>query len=257
MPPTPTECSQDSTAAFDGGAIASNAGALRLREVDRGISLSRQVAACFKDGRRRDRIEHCRNAGRAAHSWHCPWLRVGYHGGRVHPPLPAPYPAKGFSPHPPLRSLRQYRPRRQYRAAARTARLCAATCGEGGRSQSRRTGRDDLAALFLLRRAHDRHRVFRTRYAAALPAALHRPHLVRHVMSCDPLLRRVTPSSVAGLSAALPDRCLQSAPSGASAQLYCLLNHTFQSATASTGPAEAKITRKLLAAVATLPLKSP
>lgn len=64
-----TECSQDSfdfaslgsrkvTAAFDGGAITSNAGALLLREADRGIGLSRQVAACFRDGRRQDRIEH-------------------------------------------------------------------------------------------------------------------------------------------------------------------------------------------------------
>ena len=64
-----TECSQDSldfaslgsrkvTAAFDGGAITSNAGALLLRQADHRIRLSRQVAACFKDGRRQDRIEH-------------------------------------------------------------------------------------------------------------------------------------------------------------------------------------------------------
>jgi Transposase DDE domain group 1 len=64
-----TECSRDSfdfaslgrrkvTAAFDGGAMTSNAGALLLRETDRGIRLSRQVAACFRDGRRQDRIEH-------------------------------------------------------------------------------------------------------------------------------------------------------------------------------------------------------
>ncbi len=64
-----TECSQDSfgfaslgsrkvTAAFDGGAITSNAGALLLREADRRTGLSRQAAACFKDGRRQDRIEH-------------------------------------------------------------------------------------------------------------------------------------------------------------------------------------------------------
>jgi hypothetical protein len=46
------------TAAFDGGAITSNAGALLLREADRAIGLSRQVAACFKDGRRQDRVEH-------------------------------------------------------------------------------------------------------------------------------------------------------------------------------------------------------
>jgi hypothetical protein len=50
---------------------------------------------------------------------------------------------------------------------------------------------------------------------------------------------------------------LRSAPSGASAQLYCLLSFTVQAATASTGPTEAKIRRKLLAAVAALPLKSP
>jgi hypothetical protein len=64
-----TECSQDSvdfasagrrkvTAAFDGGSITSNAGALLLRETDGRIGLSRQVSACFKDGRRQDRIEH-------------------------------------------------------------------------------------------------------------------------------------------------------------------------------------------------------
>lgn len=64
-----TQCSQDSfefsslgsrkvTAAFDGGAITSNAGALLLRETDRRIGLSRQVAACFRDGRRQDRVEH-------------------------------------------------------------------------------------------------------------------------------------------------------------------------------------------------------
>ena len=65
----PTECSQDSldsaslgsrkvTAAFDGGAMTSNAGALLLRETDRAVGLSRQAAACFTDGRRQDRIEH-------------------------------------------------------------------------------------------------------------------------------------------------------------------------------------------------------
>ncbi len=61
-----TECNQDSldfaslgkrkvTAAFDGGAITSNAGALLLRQADRGIGLSRKIAACFKDGRRPER----------------------------------------------------------------------------------------------------------------------------------------------------------------------------------------------------------
>ena len=65
----PTECSPDSldfaslgnrkvTAAFDGGAMTSNAGALLLRETDRITGLTRQAAACFTDGRRQDRIEH-------------------------------------------------------------------------------------------------------------------------------------------------------------------------------------------------------
>ena len=64
-----TECSQDFsdfaslgsrkvTAAFDGGAITPNAAALLLREADRGIGLSRKVAAYFRDSRRQDRIEH-------------------------------------------------------------------------------------------------------------------------------------------------------------------------------------------------------
>ena len=64
-----TECNPDSagfamlgnrkvTAAFDGGMMTSNAGALLLREVDLAMGLSRQVAACFRDGRRQDRIEH-------------------------------------------------------------------------------------------------------------------------------------------------------------------------------------------------------
>ena len=46
------------TASFDGGAITSNAGALLLRQTDRGIGLSRQAAACFKDGRDQDLVEH-------------------------------------------------------------------------------------------------------------------------------------------------------------------------------------------------------
>jgi len=46
------------TAAFDGGAITSNAGALLLRQTDRRIGLSRQAAACFRDGRDQDLIEH-------------------------------------------------------------------------------------------------------------------------------------------------------------------------------------------------------
>jgi hypothetical protein len=60
-----------------------------------------------------------------------------------------------------------------------------------------------------------------------------------------------------GLSAALPDHCLRGAPSGVSAQQYCLPGLTFQAVTASTGLTEAEIRCKLLAAVAALSLKSP
>jgi hypothetical protein len=45
-------------AAFDGGAVTSDAGALLLREVDRAIGLIDQVAACFRDGRDPGRVVH-------------------------------------------------------------------------------------------------------------------------------------------------------------------------------------------------------
>ncbi len=56
----PTECSADLfgfapvegrevVAAFDGGAITSDAGALLLRAADRAIKLTERLAACFHD----------------------------------------------------------------------------------------------------------------------------------------------------------------------------------------------------------------
>ena len=45
-------------AAFDGGPITSNAGALLLRRVDRHLSLSDQVADCFTDHRDPRRVRH-------------------------------------------------------------------------------------------------------------------------------------------------------------------------------------------------------
>ena len=45
-------------AAFDGGAITSDAGALLLREVDRVIGLSERVAKCFTDHREQARVDH-------------------------------------------------------------------------------------------------------------------------------------------------------------------------------------------------------
>lgn len=65
----PTECSpallefapvegRRVVAAFDGGAITSNAGALLLGATDRAINLVGRFAACFRDGRAPERIEH-------------------------------------------------------------------------------------------------------------------------------------------------------------------------------------------------------
>jgi Transposase DDE domain group 1 len=45
-------------AAFDGGAITSDAGALLLGATDRAIGLIERFAACFRDARRRELIEH-------------------------------------------------------------------------------------------------------------------------------------------------------------------------------------------------------
>src|SRR4030088_665380 len=65
----PTECNADLfgfapvegrevVAAFDGGAITSDAGALLLGAADRAIKLTERLAACFHDVRRQDLIEH-------------------------------------------------------------------------------------------------------------------------------------------------------------------------------------------------------
>ncbi len=45
-------------AAFDGGAITSNAGALLLGATDRAINLLGRFAACFRDARMPERVEH-------------------------------------------------------------------------------------------------------------------------------------------------------------------------------------------------------
>jgi len=45
-------------AAFDGGRITSDAGALLLGATDRVIGLTRRLAACFTDGRNPKLIEH-------------------------------------------------------------------------------------------------------------------------------------------------------------------------------------------------------
>src|ERR1700716_2278936 len=65
----PTECSADLfgfapvegrevVAAFDGGAITSDAGSLLLGAADHAIKLTKRFAACFHDARRQHLIEH-------------------------------------------------------------------------------------------------------------------------------------------------------------------------------------------------------
>src|SRR5215471_12702101 len=65
----PTKCSRDLfgfapvegrevVAAFDGGAITSDAGALLLGATDRAIVMMKRFAACFHDERRAHLIEH-------------------------------------------------------------------------------------------------------------------------------------------------------------------------------------------------------
>src|SRR5947209_12894226 len=49
---------RDVVAAFDGGAITSDAGALLLRAADHAIELTKRFAACFHDARRQHLIEH-------------------------------------------------------------------------------------------------------------------------------------------------------------------------------------------------------
>src|SRR3984893_18258738 len=65
----PTECSRDLfgflpvegravVAAFDGGAITSDAGALLLGATDRAIGMMERFAACFREERHQDLSEH-------------------------------------------------------------------------------------------------------------------------------------------------------------------------------------------------------
>ena len=65
----PTECSRDLfgfeavegrqvVAAFDGGQVTSDAGALLLGAANRAIGLVGRLAGCFADGRRPELVEH-------------------------------------------------------------------------------------------------------------------------------------------------------------------------------------------------------
>ena len=97
---------------------------------------------------------------------------------RVHPPLPAPCPATGLPPHPPLRPARQFRTQGHYRACPRTA--CRGTAAGAGRS-ARATR---LApALSLLRRAHDHHRDLRAMAATPRATSRARTNREHHVVT--------------------------------------------------------------------------
>ena len=60
-------------AAFDGGAITSNAGVLLLREIDRSAGLLDQVAGCFTDYRDPRLTEHSVGTLVRQRSWASPW----------------------------------------------------------------------------------------------------------------------------------------------------------------------------------------
>src|SRR4030042_6070870 len=64
-----TECTQerfdfpplnrrDVVARFDGGEVTAGAGALLLREVERGTKILRQLSSCFTEHRGPERVEH-------------------------------------------------------------------------------------------------------------------------------------------------------------------------------------------------------
>ncbi len=103
------------------------------------------------------------------------------------------------------------------RAAPPISRACANCSVLPGdpKPQSRPGGRSDgLAAMPLLRRAHDRHRVLRARNAAAIARAIPGRHLDRHVMSWNRLLDcRLPPPLTAGSQAAKPTLCPRRPPS--------------------------------------------
>ena len=65
----PTQCNQESfefhplnprqvVGRFDGGAITSDAGGLLLREVEKRTGIIERFAACFRDYRKEEQVEH-------------------------------------------------------------------------------------------------------------------------------------------------------------------------------------------------------
>ena len=84
---------------------------------------------------------------------------------RVHPPLPAPRAARWLPSHPPLRPVRQRPPRATSFAQCSkvTCSLSPAATDCEDRRCTTATSQNDVAALSMLRRPHDRHRDLRAR----------------------------------------------------------------------------------------------
>ncbi|MBB4085662.1 hypothetical protein GGR49_001247 [Sphingomonas carotinifaciens] len=98
---------------------------------------------------------------------------------RVHPPLPAPRPAEGLPPHPPLWPARRPHPQGPYRTRPQTAR------GHSAAGCRARRARRYPPAMPVLRRAHGRHRDLRTLVPGSCPAVqrhFNRDHhtMIRH-----------------------------------------------------------------------------
>src|SRR5580658_10674625 len=135
-------------------------------------------------------------------------------GRRVPAPLPAPRPAVGLPPHPPLRPPRRRRPRRHrpHPYADRPA-LGQDRARRRAGQRRRRRARRFRDHLPMLRRAHAPHRDLRPQQGAE--AARDCAALGRHVMSPtprDPLLHTpATPRAGAGIPRASASRPVRSA----------------------------------------------
>ena len=137
---------------------------------------------------------------------------------RVHPPLPAPRPARRIPPHPSLRLPGQRAPPEQARpdpAAARPTRT-AANPPQRRLSRARaRTDRRRSQSLPLLWRRHARHRYLAVHQSAANPASLvSRPMTIRHRARPNSVYAAVVPSRAAARQTACASRQIpDSAPS--------------------------------------------
>ena len=134
---------------------------------------------------------------------------------RVHPPLPAPRPARRIPPHPSLRLPQPPEQARPDPAAARPTRT-AANPPQRRLSRARaRTDRRRSQSLPLLWRRHARHRYLAVHQSAANPASLvSRPMTIRHRARPNSVYAAVVPSRAAARQTACASRQIpDSAPS--------------------------------------------